>query len=76
MFGFIVFTTLNRDQRKQKTQLSEEIRKKIIDKHVKARGFNTIPKKFKCPWDCSQQSRTEEKDGAKSRQKKQGQLPK
>ena len=43
-FGVIVCTTLNIDQRRQKSQLSEEISSKIIDKPGKGQGFKTISK--------------------------------
>lgn len=33
----MVFTTLNMDKKKQRTWLSQEIGKKIMDKHVKGK---------------------------------------
>lgn len=41
LFGIIVRTTLNMDHRKQRREFSEEIRKKIIDKHGKGKGYKT-----------------------------------
>lgn len=38
----MVYTILNMDQRKPRRELSQEIRKKIIDKHVKGKGYKTI----------------------------------
>ncbi len=38
LFGIIVCTTLYMDQRKQRRELSEEVRKKIIDKHSKGKA--------------------------------------
>ncbi|XP_053150198.1 uncharacterized protein LOC128344317 isoform X2 [Hemicordylus capensis] len=49
LFGIIVCPTMNMDQRKQRRELSEEIRKKIIDKHVKDKGYKTISKQFDVP---------------------------
>lgn len=49
LFGIIVCTTLNMDQRKQRRELSEEIRKKIIDKHGKGKGYKTISKQLDVP---------------------------
>src|SRR4029434_5303852 len=46
MFVIMVYTTLNMDHRKLRTELSQEIRKKIIDKHVKGKGYKTISKQF------------------------------
>ncbi|MGH0145201.1 UNVERIFIED_CONTAM: hypothetical protein FKN15_071268 [Acipenser sinensis] len=37
------------DQRKQRRELSEEIRKKIIDKHGKGKGYKTISKQLDVP---------------------------
>ncbi|KAG2461018.1 TCB1 transposase, partial [Polypterus senegalus] len=37
------------DQRKQRKELSQEIRKKIIDKHVKGKGYKTISKQLDVP---------------------------
>src|SRR4029434_1553305 len=45
----MVCTTLNMDHRKLRTELSQEIRKKIIDKHVKGKGYKTISKQFDIP---------------------------
>src|SRR4029434_10870727 len=42
----MVCTTLNMVHRKLRTELSQEIRKKIIDKHVKGKGYKTISKQF------------------------------
>lgn len=49
LFGDMAFTTLNMDQRKQRKELSQEIRKKIIDKHVKGKGYKTISKQLDVP---------------------------
>ena len=49
LFGDMVCTTLNMDQRKQRKELSQEIRKKIIDKHVKGKGYKTISKQLDVP---------------------------
>uniref|UniRef100_A0A669ERY6 Uncharacterized protein n=1 Tax=Oreochromis niloticus TaxID=8128 RepID=A0A669ERY6_ORENI len=49
LFGDMVSTTLNMDQRKQRKELYQEIRKKIIDKHVKAKGYKTISKQLDVP---------------------------
>uniref|UniRef100_A0AAQ5ZXB5 Transposase Tc1-like domain-containing protein n=1 Tax=Amphiprion ocellaris TaxID=80972 RepID=A0AAQ5ZXB5_AMPOC len=45
----MVCTTLNMDQRKPRKELSQEIRKKIIDKHVKGKGYKTISKQLDVP---------------------------
>ncbi|KAL0146521.1 hypothetical protein M9458_058152 [Cirrhinus mrigala] len=45
----MVCTTLNMDQRKQRKELSQEIRKKIIDKHVKGKDYKTISKQLDVP---------------------------
>src|SRR4029434_2807192 len=45
----MVCTTLNMDHRKPRTELSQEIRKKIIDKHVNGKGYKTISKQFDIP---------------------------
>src|SRR4029434_5254439 len=45
----MVCTTLNMDHRKLRTDLSQEIRKKIIDKHVNGKGYKTISKQFDIP---------------------------
>ncbi|KAI4892527.1 hypothetical protein NFI96_005759 [Prochilodus magdalenae] len=37
------------DQRKQRKELSQDIRKKIIDKHVKGKGYKTICKQLDVP---------------------------
>lgn len=37
------------DQRKKRRDLSEEIRKKIIDKHGKGKGYKTISKQLDLP---------------------------
>ena len=39
----MVCTTLNMDHRKLRRELSQEIRTKIIDKHVKGKGYKTMP---------------------------------
>ena len=49
LFGDKVCTTLNMDQRKQRKALSQDIRKKIIDKHVKGKGYKTISKQLDVP---------------------------
>src|SRR4029434_157848 len=49
VFGIMVCTTLNMDHRKLRTKLSQEIRKKIIDKHVNGKGYNTISKQLDIP---------------------------
>ena len=45
----MVCTTLNMDHRKLRTELSQEIRKKIIDKHVNGKGRKTISKQLDIP---------------------------
>ena len=45
----MVCTTLNMDHRKLRRELSQEIRKKIIDKHVKGKGYKTISKQLDVP---------------------------
>ncbi|KAL0151707.1 hypothetical protein M9458_053006, partial [Cirrhinus mrigala] len=45
----MVCTTLNMDQRKRRKELSQEIRKKIIDNHVKGKGYKTISKQLDVP---------------------------
>lgn len=47
--GDMVCTTLNMDQRKRRKELSQEIRKKIIDKHDKGKGYKTISKQLDVP---------------------------
>src|SRR4029434_10095439 len=42
-------TTLNMDHRKLRTELFQEIRKKIIDKHVKCNCYKTISKQLVIP---------------------------
>src|SRR4029434_3397490 len=42
-------TTLNMVHRKLRTELSQEIRKKIIDKHVNDKGYKTISKQLDIP---------------------------
>ena len=42
LFGDMVCTTLNMDHRKRRRGLSQEIRKKMIDKHVKGKGNGPI----------------------------------
>ncbi|KAG2469162.1 TCB1 transposase, partial [Polypterus senegalus] len=37
------------DQRKRRKEVSQEIRKKIIDKHVKGKGYKTISKQLDVP---------------------------
>ena len=49
LFGDMVCTTLNMDQRKPRRELAQEIREKIIDKHVKGKGYKTISKQFEVP---------------------------
>src|SRR4029434_3361368 len=49
MFVIMVCTTLNMDHRNLRTELSQEIRKKIIDKHVKGKGYKTISKQLDIP---------------------------
>src|SRR4029434_5192259 len=44
----MVCTTLNMDHRKLRTELSQEIRKKIIDKH-NGKGYKTISKQLDIP---------------------------
>lgn len=46
LFGDVVCTTLNINQRKQRKELSQEMRKKIIDKHVNCKGYKTISKQL------------------------------
>ena len=45
----MVCTTLNMDHRKIRTELSQENRKKIIDKHVKGKDYKTIFKQLDVP---------------------------
>src|SRR4029434_7212256 len=45
----MVCTTLNMDHRKVRRELSQEIRKNIIDKHVKGKGYKTISKQLDIP---------------------------
>ena len=45
----MVCTTLNMDHRKLRRELSQEIRKNIIDKHVKGKGYKTISKQLDIP---------------------------
>ena len=45
----MVCTTLNMDHRKLRRELSQEMRKKIIDKHVKGKGYRTISKQLDVP---------------------------
>ena len=49
LFGIMVCTTLNMDHRKLRRELSQEIRKKIIDLHVKGKGYKTISKQLDVP---------------------------
>ena len=49
MFVIMVCTTLNMDHRKLRTELSQEIKKNIIDKHVKGKGYKTISKQLDIP---------------------------
>ena len=49
VFGIMMCTTLNMDHRKLRTGLFQEIRKKIIDKHVKGKGYKTISKQLDIP---------------------------
>ncbi|KAI4903754.1 hypothetical protein NFI96_023333, partial [Prochilodus magdalenae] len=49
LFGDKVCTTLNMDQRKQRKELSQDIRNRIIDKHVKGKGYKTISKQLDVP---------------------------
>lgn len=42
LFGIIMFTTLNMDQRKQRRELSEEMREKIKNKHSTGKSFNAL----------------------------------
>src|SRR4029434_8641037 len=49
VFGIMVCTTLNMDHSKLRTELSQEIRKKIIDKHVNGKGYKTISKQLDIP---------------------------
>ncbi|KAJ0009614.1 hypothetical protein NQD34_001316 [Periophthalmus magnuspinnatus] len=49
LFGDMVCTTLNIDQRKQRKKLSQQIRKKTIGKHVKGKGYKTISKQHDVP---------------------------
>lgn len=45
----MVCTTLNMDHRKLRRELSQEIRKNIIDLHVKGKGYKTISKQPDVP---------------------------
>src|SRR4029434_5360127 len=49
LFDIMVCTTLNLDHRTLRRELFEEIRKKIIDKHVKGKGYKTISKQLYIP---------------------------
>src|SRR4029434_10952743 len=49
LFDIMVCTTLNMDHRKLRRELSQVIRKKIIDKHVKGKGYKTISKQLDVP---------------------------
>ena len=49
LFGIMVCITLNMDLRKRRRELLQEIRKKIIDKHVKGKGYKTISKQLDIP---------------------------
>lgn len=49
LFGEKVCTTLNMDNRKRRRELSQDIRKKIIDKHLKGKGYKTISKQLEVP---------------------------
>ena len=49
LFGIMVCTTLNMYHRKLRRGLPQEIRKKIIDKHVKGKGYKTISKQLDVP---------------------------
>ena len=49
LFGIMVCTTLNMDHRKLRRELSQEIRNKMIDKHVKGKGYKTISKQLDVP---------------------------
>lgn len=49
LFGIMMHTTLNMDHRKLRRELSQEIRKKIKDKHVKRKGYKTISKQLDVP---------------------------
>lgn len=46
LLGDMVCITLNRDHRNQRKELSQEIGKKIIDNHVKHKGYKTISKQI------------------------------
>uniref|UniRef100_A0A3B3DUX1 Uncharacterized protein n=1 Tax=Oryzias melastigma TaxID=30732 RepID=A0A3B3DUX1_ORYME len=49
LFGEKVCTTLNKDNRKRRRKLYQDIRKKIIDKHLKGKGYKTISKQLEVP---------------------------
>lgn len=49
LFGDMMCTTLNMDQRKPRRELSQEIRKKITHMHVKGKGITTISKQLDVP---------------------------
>ena len=49
LFSIMVCTTLNMVHRKLRRELGQEIRKKIIDKHVKGKGYKTISKLLDVP---------------------------
>lgn len=49
MFGILVCITMNMDHRKLRRELSQEIRKKIMEKHVKGKGYKTISKQLDVP---------------------------
>ena len=45
----MVCMTLNMDHKKLRRELSQEIRKIIIDKHVKGKGYKNISKQLDVP---------------------------
>ena len=49
LFGDMVCTTLNMDQRKRRKELFQEIRKKMIDMYFKGKGYKTISKQRDVP---------------------------
>src|SRR4029434_10569278 len=45
----MVCSTLNMDHRKLRRELSQEIRKNILDNHVKDKGYKTMSKQLDIP---------------------------
>src|SRR4029434_7859652 len=49
VFGIMMCTTLNMDHRKLRTGLFQEIRKNILDNHVKDKSYKTMSKQLDIP---------------------------